>query len=312
MSRRATALLLALFLSGASRSLIAEPSGKSTSGLTLKIGVDRSEFLPGEPVMIGLTVENHGSQPFEDLSTLSPATKLITFRVMKDGKLLAWGGLNGDWMFTKEGPRLAPGGRLCEVVDLLEYYGTRQMKISCKGRTFAFRHALEPGHYSVRAGFRARMGVRRDLSQLFLESNEIGFTVRDAAAIPQSELGALEVLQVGEGRGSRVGSLERWRDIQSRGLLDSRYLVAIAREYLPSEDSVDVVPLAEGLVDSGGSVLCAAGLLRVRYEHYHSRLNACEAWLHRAEQEGTGRFTCFLRMWEEVVALGRKYGWAED
>jgi hypothetical protein len=81
---------------------------------------------------------------------------------------------------------------------------------------------------------------------------------------------------------------------------------------LPSEDSIDVVPLAEGLVDSGGSVLCAAGLLRVRYEHYYPRLNACEAWLHRAEQEGTGRFTCFLRMWEEVVALGRKYGWAED
>jgi len=157
------------------------------------------------------------------------------------------------------------------------------------------------------------MGIREDLPQVIVEGNEVSFIVKDASGIPAAEIGALDLLQVPYGRDPTRAPRDRWKDVRVRGLSRSRYLELLARAYLPLADSVDVVALAVEHVSKGGGKLAAARLLRSKYERFGARLNASQAWLIKAAREDVnGSFTCFLRMWEEGVARGKKAGRGED
>lgn len=287
--------------------LLAAVWDTSFSSLILRVQLDHTTFVPGEPVLIGLSVENVGADPFEDLAVFEPDQNFMIFAVSRDGKEVGWKGPNLTWGFTHEGTRLLAGDRICDVINLLEYYGT-EGSISHGNRTFRLRQMLEPGSYTVRAAFRARLGVRPDLPQVRVTSNEVHFVILDSPAISAPDGRALEILYANP-RPSR--SMNQWKAIREGDLRGSRYFAALADMYLPA-DSVDATGLANEYLESGGGVLGAVEVLRAKYRRFSGRLNACGAWLRQAKSQARSEFSCYLKRWEELVRLRRLYGQTED
>lgn len=305
-------IMICVFVTWNGRSPHSVEASATAPDLLLRVELDRQEFLPAEPVVVGLSIENHGSAVFEDLGKLSPPLGFIALSLTRDGKGLPWAARYETWLFAEEGARLQPGARLCDVFDLVGYFGPRG-SISLDERTFTFRHLLTPGTYTLRTRFRARIGIRKDLPQITVEGNEVTFVVGDESAIPSPEMRALELVQDSSGYYRMNPPLNRWETFRSQHLDRSRYLASLSRVYLPLADSVDVIELAKEYASHGGGRLGAAMVLRSKFERFSYRLNALEAWLNRVElQDSTGTFTCFLRMWKEIVAQGRKYGRSED
>jgi len=277
--------------------------------LDLRVEMDHPVYLPGEPVLIGLTVKNESASVFEDLATLVPEQGFLRFKVVRDGQPVPWAGLQATWVFSHEGSRLPPRQQFCDIVSLSDLYG-RDLESVSDGRTFHLKRALQPGSYSVRTKFRTRLGVRKELSDFVIEGNEVHFTVLDSKDLPVSDRRALEVLDPSSIPGSR--SAARWNAVHTAELKSSRYLAALAVRYLPT-DSVDAVQIAEQYVSQGGGRLAAAAVLRVNFERLAGRLDRCDAWLARSQSRPeSALFACFLSSWREMVALRRFYGEAGD
>jgi len=277
--------------------------------LDLRVEMDHPVYLPGEPVLIGLTVKNESASVFEDLATLVPEQGFLRFKVVRDSQPVPWAGLQATWVFSHEGSRLPPRQQFCDIVSLSDLYG-RDLESVSDGRTFHLKRALQPGSYSVRTKFRTRLGVRKELSDFVIEGNEVHFTVLDSKDLPVSDRRALEVLDPSSIPGSR--SAARWNAVHTAELKSSRYLAALAVRYLPT-DSVDAVQIAEQYVSQGGGRLAAAAVLRVNFERLAGRLDRCDAWLARSQSRPeSALFACFLSSWREMVALRRFYGEAGD
>jgi hypothetical protein len=277
---------------------------KPETGIRLRVGMDRRDLLPGEPVVIGLTVENRGTEIFEDLATLNPSQGFVGLVLTRDGENMPWSGRTRTLAFTEEGARLSPGDERCDVFDLLDYFGS-SVAVTLSGAVREFPYALPPGEYVLRTRFEARFGIRRDLTQVFVEGNEMRFAVGDVAAIPDSEVAALDLLHApGDGN-------LRWEEIRARGLHRSRYLISLLATNPPGND-FDAFGATEEYVREGGGVFSAAILLRLQYGHFGSRLRERETWIGTVrKRDSHGRFACFFRMWEEAVARGlraRSYG----
>jgi hypothetical protein len=309
MALRST-ITLTILVPCVGRAPLADEAKGVAPQLRLGVELDRREFLPGEPVLIGLSIENLGSEAFADLANLEPRQEFISFRLIRDGKDLPWTAHYETWFFQVEGAALEPGGRLCNVVDLLDYFGSPST-ISLGKKSFRFKRCLAPGSYSLLTRFRARMGVRQDLPRVVVEGNQVDFVVKDASAIPAFEESALDLLE-SSSRSSARPRIEGWKDVSERGLGQSRYLMSLTR-WFPLADTVDVVAFANEYVSRGGGNLAGAALVVGRYWHFGNRLNAAEAWLNgAARKDAKGLYTCFLRTYQRYVARAREYGRGED
>jgi hypothetical protein len=299
--------LICFFALTVCRPVLAADATTPVADLTLRVEMDRDEFLPGEPLVVGLSIENVGSDAFEDLGKLNPRRGYMGLSLIRNGKEMPWTSRFETWFYSKEGTQLAPGSQLCEVVDLLDYYGTRS-NVTKSGRVFNFLRALPPGAYVLRSRFRARSGVRADLSPVFVEGNEAKFVIRDAAAIPDSEVGALDLLQIASDSGLPRWAPKDWRDIREGRLKGSRYFESLARAYVAASDSVDAVALADDYVSHGGGKLSAASVLQIVYERLNNGLDESESWLSKASRDDVkGSFSCFLGAWKENIVQARKY-----
>ncbi len=250
--------------------------------------MERSEFLPGEPVLVGLSVENEGRRPFEDLAPFSVELGYLGFLLSKNGG--EPGRTHSSWaaVFTHEGPRLAPGDRICDVRNLGMYFRSG---------------ALGSGSYMLKTVFRARLGVRRDLRPVEVEGNEVAFTVRDTSAISSDETAALQILQLG--RAGQLPSRDRWNGIRV-GLMGSGYFPEIEGLFMSSQDSVGLEQMASTCL-AQGRPLTAAAILRARFDRFSDNLNVYRAWIQRMERDDREAVSaCILRSWRNLVLQARR------
>jgi hypothetical protein len=275
----------------------------SASGqLELRGSIDKQEYLPGEPVLLGLSVRNVGPSGFVDRSPIDPRQGYMQISATRDGMPLPWTGPHESWLFAFEGPELGPGEEVCDVFDLADYFGSR-VQFTLGTKTYSFRHALPPGAYSLRISYQARLGAR-GLPPALLDAPEITLSIRDAAAIPSAEIDALDLTQPAGGT-QRQG---RWENLTTRRLDSSSYWLLIARAALPPSDDVEVDQAAERHAAMGRGLLGAAEL-RLKYERFYGKMSECEAWLKRADlKDRSGKYRCLRHTWQILIVQRRKYG----
>src|SRR2546426_54267 len=184
--------------------------------LSLRVTMERSEFLPGEPVLVGLSVENRSREPFRDLAPFSVELGFLSFSLSKNGGEPFR--TNGSWaaIFKCDRTALAPGSR-------------------------------GSGTYVLKTGFQARLPCSR-LRRLEVEGNDLVFSVRDSSKISRDEAEALKMLQ--RGFAGRKPSRERWNEIRDR-LIDSGYFSQIEGIFLAPQDSLGLERVASTCLAKG-------------------------------------------------------------
>src|SRR5258705_1094294 len=108
--------------------------------LELKTHTDRQVYLPGEPVLMGMSVRNIGSGAFADLAPFGPRHHFLAISVTRNGTSHAWTAGYETWVYASEGPSLGQGAELCDVFDLGDYFGT-SVQFSRNGKQYSFRRA---------------------------------------------------------------------------------------------------------------------------------------------------------------------------
>ncbi|HLQ65756.1 MAG TPA: hypothetical protein VK123_00815 [Candidatus Limnocylindrales bacterium] len=154
--------------------------------LELSAELDAPEYVVGQPVMVLLSATNVGQIPIEDVGPLEPSygrLKLELFRAGEREPLPDYGDLITVF-FSQQGLTLRPGQEACEMVDLLDHFGTWPPEIDWLGPVL-WQRSLQPGEYSLQCSFRAHTGVRKGLSPLAVHSKAVTFCVLpESAALP--------------------------------------------------------------------------------------------------------------------------------
>jgi hypothetical protein len=256
-----------------------------------------------------MAVRNVSAEPFDTLSSFSLGGT-VQLGLLRDGE---WEHFKRNWdlILIPGGGYLAPGEQVCDVDDLLPNYGGTDLTLPQGDTTYTFHDALSPGNYTARAYFLAKVSQWSGVPGRYAVSNDLSFTVSSTSSIPQSEAGALTLLRVATDPARPRASVSQWQSIQLAER-ESRYLVALARWYLPASDSVDLLTLANECETRDGDALSGASLLRFRFIQFVRNGPACRAWLHRLALDESGRFDCYRRGWENFFAAARRAGWVKD
>jgi hypothetical protein len=154
--------------------------------LALAARLDASEYVVGQPIMLLVGATNVGQVPIEDVGPLEPShgrLKLELFRAGEREPLPDYGDLITLY-FSKEGLTLRPGEENCEMVDLIDHFGSWPPQIDWLGPVL-WQRSLQPGEYYLQCSFRAHTGVRKGLAPLLVHSNALTFRVLpESAALP--------------------------------------------------------------------------------------------------------------------------------
>lgn len=136
LTRRSTGIIRAVICALAVLAMAA-PAGAQALRLTL--AADKTEFVPGEPVVLYLTIANRGETELQIPSALTPEYGYVQYRVQRENGGEA---VFEPWIVMENTTvqRLAPAASVSTQGRI--FFGAR-------GWTFA-----EPGTYRVRATFR--------------------------------------------------------------------------------------------------------------------------------------------------------------
>jgi hypothetical protein len=273
--------------------------------------MERGEFLPGEAILVGVSIENRSDNPVDHIADLNLDTGRLGFRLSKDGGAPIVTHSLGAWILFPEGHRLLPGDRLCEVFSLAECWQFERVRapMAYRGDTLRFLLRFSPGTYSLRAGFAALMKQdRKPLPALRIESDSVTFTVRDTADIPKDEAATLEALRSLYPWSPSESSWSEW----SGRLSGSRYVLGLPQLAWRALDSLDASTLASNCL-SQGRTLTAAAILRRKYANFDRRLHAADAWLASVGRDDRLRpLACFVNGWREQVTVAVKHRMNED
>lgn len=146
--------------------------------LVLDASLDASEYVIGQPVMLFLSATNVGQSAIEDIGPLAPnygRLRLLVFRAGEETPMVDYANSITSF-YSQEGMKLDPGQEACELVNLLEHFGTWPPKKDWLGPVL-FERSLPPGEYSLQCFFRARTGVRKDLGPLTVQGPTRRFRV---------------------------------------------------------------------------------------------------------------------------------------
>jgi hypothetical protein len=263
--------------------------------LSLRIEANRAEFLPGESVIVSMSVENRGPAAFEDLAWFEPRLGFLGFSLNRNGEEVRWTGPRETWLFSRPGMTLRGGERVCDTFDLLDYFGVPEATVAGTD-TISWDEALPPGQYELSMRCQPRLRPNSARPPSMLSSNTVHFTVRGPASIPASEARFLRALKLRRAERSGLTLIDASR---------SRYVVALARRILlergPEDtEAVDTALLTQIAREAGA--LTAAAVLRAKYESFHSRLTACQAWVSGLVDEAeASSMACHRRMINELV-----------
>ena len=301
--RLAVCLLLVGGCAGSSRM-------SQTPPLSLQVTMERTEFLPGEPILVAVTVVNRSSGVVEHVADLSVESGRLGFSLQGVSGRPAHTRALGAMILFPEGHRLGPGERICEVIDLTAHFQELARPFIDHGRVLP-APAFQPGNYTLSAASNPLLmepyGPRPFLC---IEARPVTFTVSDTSAIPASEAAAIEALRLAVPR--RQASREEWSEIQTR-YAASRFLLPLVRAR--SGNSVPIAPLADTCL-AQGRPLSAAAILQWRVTSLanNEEFRSCEAWLKQRERDPYEReLSCFLRAWRErIQVLQRHHRWEQE
>jgi hypothetical protein len=148
----------------------------SASGLVISASLERSTFLPYEPIYVGVKVANRSSslEPIPRL-TNEDSYSILRFTIVSDLGERLMGPAHGGGLIDVPfwyGRTLA-SGESCEVEADLAYYSGKRDLESPDGENFC----IPPGRYTVRVSWNMAL-VPPELSVNDESSNTLGFTVR--------------------------------------------------------------------------------------------------------------------------------------
>ncbi|MGE5176383.1 MAG: hypothetical protein ACM3JJ_08410 [Hyphomicrobiales bacterium] len=295
--------------SGGVPSLSARAPGIADS-LEFEVRLDRDEYLPGERILVGMGLSNKGSTRIDSLYLPVPAPPIVVFRLEREGTRVMGTGLQeAAWILYLDGIRIDAGERLCDVFDLLEYFG-RPEPVS-RGGVTARTGVLPPGEYTLRAWYRFRAhllpGFPPDPGGI-VSGPSLRFSIEDSTAVPESELPALRALAEVGSAAWRIDRERLWRGLEAGGIARSRYLEAVARFDLPHGDSLAVADLAASQLGPSGGDLRAAALLRVYLLQLLGRPDASDRWLDVMEsRQDLAAFDCYWRLWRQRISIQRQH-----
>ena len=262
--------------------------------LSVEISMDTSEFLPGEPLLVGVAVENIGGQPFENLAPLGPLHGFLRFSASRGGADVPWSRGYFTFLYTRHDERILEAGeRVCYVVDLLEYFG-RDDSLEHGGRPYRLR-MLDPGEYTLSARFRARLGHKYPNVEII--SNELRFVIREASSIPETEWRVLDRIRVAD-------RSERWGEDVALLYPASPYFQLVPWRF---HETIDRTVVARRCLEQGCGTLKAVRLLRSQYTRFEDDLDGRTKWLDEVERhDSTDAFGCYLRYWTELTDRARR------
>lgn len=166
-----------------------------SDSLALFMSLDASKYVVGQPVMLFVSATNVGPARLEDIGPLHPSYSRFHLELRRAGESERVPDTADeiDGYFSEEGLTLGPGQGECEMVDLLDRFGTWPPDIDWLGPVL-WKRSLQPGEYSLQGTFRAHTGVRKGLARLVVKSNAVTFSVlpESAAVGPLKELDGLK------------------------------------------------------------------------------------------------------------------------
>lgn len=260
----------------------AQPS----DSLKLELQVDEISGLEDQPIQIVVCVTNMGRSPFLDLASLHPEDRNLSLVLHREGQVqpVPMGGIFVSSVLTAPGPSLAPGGSECEVLSLLDHFGSWKREGHELSRAIG-QMSLRPGHYTLSAEYRARSGYIKNLKQYLLSSAPIEFDVKPRGTFPEEESlfarfladgGAIDQNDVA---GLRARS-RRWLPL----FLGSRYFFLI---YYGTGLSVPSMPsdsILAGLRSNGVGAVREAAFIGLRCAVEPIEGDARLAWMARARK----------------------------
>jgi hypothetical protein len=169
--------------------------------LALRIGVDQTRYLLGEPLLVRVDVSNQGANDVVMIRDFDPGVGFLAFVITSPAqpshKYQPWGhGDYGPGGLAQVALQLAPGEHYSGVVDLT-------YEIVRESRTRASRVPLLScsGEYVLRATYAIRAGAPG--GPLAISSNELHFVVSEPEGVDRA---AYEVLK----RGARSADRGPW------------------------------------------------------------------------------------------------------
>jgi hypothetical protein len=259
-------LVFSAFFSPAVTQAVSAPlRDTSASKLVLRIALDDSVYLPGQPIFVLASVRNEGDSTYRDLAHL--AQDCLRLHVFRDSQRVQGRYLRGTFIYPDEGPSLAPGGELCEIQDLLPLFSRRGMTLST-GSKCGWITELPPGRYAVSAYLRTHLLFRGAASFLVSERHE--FVVLPPSSLTASDERALKLLE--SLLCLKAPRLQGWNDARLRGLESSRYLSILVGNIPFEKSPVGIAELADAAGRSGAPLLRIAGLLSMHIAHYRTGL----------------------------------------
>jgi hypothetical protein len=171
--------------------------------LRLELSLDEKRYAQGQPILVLAKVRNAGPRPFRDLSPLAPWLQRLWLTLKRDGRPVRWMRGSADAIYRAEGMKLPQGATICEIFDLLDYFG------SLGGMA-----TLPAGHYELWATFYARTGFVT-LPNVRTEGVGVFFEVTDDSLElpPESVLAASTKRELIEGNAKTKAIYLIWRNL---------------------------------------------------------------------------------------------------
>ena len=184
-----------------------------SDSLLAEIHVDELVAAEDQPIQVVVCITNAGRRSFEDLTSLYPSDRLLQLRLLREGRLgyLPMGGLIATLINTSAGPSLRPGESVCEVLNLLDWFGSWKRQ-GHEASWAVGQLSLMPGRYRLSVHYVARterVGVRPAYS---VSSPEVEFEIRPRSSFPgESQLLERVVADGAFEASDLAGSRERCR-----------------------------------------------------------------------------------------------------
>lgn len=196
----------------------------SSEGLSLELTLDDQSYTRGQPIILLVKVRNVGVGDFYDLGPLDPQVGHLALALERNNKNVPWTGGRLSVVYTETGIRLAPGAVMCEVVNLLDWFGERS-NLPVMNSQGAEANSIPSGSYKLHVLLAARTGFDRSLQQVTVRGADLAFEVTDGPLdIPPEarsvvSLPAHGASEVQLAPSAKKGLLERGADSKSFYLL---------------------------------------------------------------------------------------------
>jgi hypothetical protein len=259
---------------------------QSSDSLKLDLQVDEISGLEDQPIQIVVCVTNMGRNSFLDLASLRPEDGHLSLILRREGQTqpVPMGGIVISSVLTAPGPSLAPRGSECEVLSLLDHFGT--WKRAGHELSWAIgQMSLRPGHYMLSAEYRARNGYVKNLKQYLARSGSVEFEVKARGTFPEEE--SLLTRFLDDGGAINPNDVAGLRERSRRWLpqfLGSRYFFLI---YYGTGLSVPSMPsdsILAGLRSNGVGAVREAAFIGLRCDVEPMEGDAKLAWMARVRK----------------------------